>query len=535
MQGIAARSRALLLLVALWMAGPAAPAREVTITLLHTTDVHGYIQSTRDYEGNENVGGLLRCATLIQKIRAENPAALLVDCGDLWIGSPESFATRAGVVRKAVAWLKYDAWVIGNHDFDWGLDAFQHILETARAPALAANIRSRAGAPNPSAALHPYLIREVEGVRVALVGLTTPGIPGWLLPDYLGPLEFEKSVPALRRIMREVREAQAEVRVLLVHQGVRPFGDDEANELEKIAAAFPEFDIILGGHTHQKVPGIKTSGVWFAQAGYYATGLGRVDLVYDTVRQAVVRVQTDLLPVGHEVEPSAELQAVVQADLDRAAVQRNKVFGRTVRNLVASAKPPGQSPVQQLLARAIAAATGAEIVLHGVLAEDTIPAGPITGNDLWRLVPYENRIGLLSMTAAELKSVLEENAEYLGTPQFQGVYGLAYDLDPAAAAGRRVRNLHRPDGSKLHGRKRYRVAFNSYVLASGGRKYPVVRGLLRKPNTRFELTDFDTREIVARFLRKNRPLDLPPGDEIHLLSSPREVPPVKGPADVVYP
>lgn len=535
MKATAARSLAFALWAALCVAAGPAPAREITVTLLHTTDVHGYIESTRDYEGRENVGGLLRCATLIRNIRAETPGALLVDCGDLWIGSPESYITRAGIVRKAAAWLNYDAWVIGNHDFDWGLEAFQRILESAQSPALAANIRSRPGAPNPAAAAHPYLVREVDGIRVALVGLTTPGIPGWFLPEFLGPLEFENSVPALRRIMPEVRETGAEIRVLLVHQGARPFADDEANELEAIAAAFPEFDLILGGHTHQVVPGLRIRDVWYAQSGYYATALGRADLVYDTVRQAVVRVDSKLLPVGPDVEPCAELQAVVQADLDRTAAQRNKIVGRTARDLAASVKPPGQSPVQQLLALAIAAETGAEIVLHGILEETAIPAGPITGGDLWRLVPYENRVGLLSLTAAEIKAVLEENARHLGTTQFQGILGLSYDLDPAAPPGRQVRNLRLPDGSKLHGRKRYRVALNSYVLASGGRRYPLVRRLVSKSNTRFELTDIDTRAAVARYLRKHRPLDLGPGDEIRLLSSPGAAPAADAPAETMAP
>lgn len=518
-RGLARIAGALLVLAA-----ATASSREIPVTILHTTDVHGFIESTRDYEGRDNVGGLLRCATLIRNIRAETPGALLVDCGDLWIGSPESFVTKAAIVRQAVAWLRYDAWVVGNHDFDWGLAAFQKILESAPSPALGANIRSRPGVPNPAGAVHPYLIREVDGIRVAFVGLTTPGIPGWFLPEFLGPLEFERSVPALRRLLPEIREAGVEILILLLHQGVRPFADDEANELEAIAAAFPEFDMILGGHTHQVVPGIRIRDVWYAQAGYYATGLGRVDLVYDTVRGAVVRVESKLLPVGPDVEPCAELQAEVQAGLDRTAAQRGKVVGRSACDLVASVKPPGQSPVQQLLARAIAEESGAEIVLHGILEEGTLPAGPITGGDLWRLVPYENRVGLLSLTAAELKAVLEENAQHLGTTQFQGIFGLSYDLDPAAPPGRQVRHLRLPDGSKLHGRKRYRVAINSYVLASGGRRYPLVRRLVSKSNTRFELTDIDSRAAVARYLRKHRPLDLGPGEEIRLLSSPRAAP-----------
>jgi len=260
-----------------------------------------------------------------------------------------------------------------------------------------------------------------------------------------------------------------------------------------------------------------------------------VDLVYDTVRRAVVRVRSEVLPVGPDVEPSADLQAVVQSDLDRAAARLSKTYGRTERDLEASAAAPGQSPAQQLLACAIADATGADIVFHGILAEDSIPAGPITGKDLWRLAPYDNRIGLLSLTGAELKDVLEENADYLGTVKFQGILGLTYDLDPAAPPGRRVMNLKRPDGSKLHGRKRYRVAANSYVLASGGRRHPYFRSLLRKPNARFELTNMDTREAVARYLRKHKVLELAPGREIRLLTSPRAAPAVMAPRDAVAP
>lgn len=510
-----------ILLSLLWFLwGFGAAAREITITVLHTTDVHGYLLPTRDYDGNDNVGGLLKCATLIRSIRETSPNVLLVDCGDLWIGSPESYFTRGTIVRKAVAKLGYDAWVIGNHDFDWGLPMLQRLLESSPAPPLAANICSRPGMPNPVAAAHPFLVQEVEGIRIALVGLTTPGIPYWVLAEDLYPLMFDSSVNALRRVMPAVREAGAEIRILLVHQGVRPFRDDEFNEVRAIARHFPEFDVIIGGHTHQPAPGFRIHGVWYTQAGYHGTKLGRVDIVYDTVRRAVTRVECQLMPVDATVPEDEELRAILKPELERVERFATQIVGHVARDLTPSTRAPGQCPVQQLLARAIQESTGAEIVFHGVLSEEGLPAGPVTVRDLWRLVPYENRVGLLSLTPRQIRAVLEENANWANTPYFQGIFGLRYDLDLSAPEGARVGNLRLPNGEKLHGRRRYRVAVNTYVLASGGGRHRRVRAWSRDPHVRLEITKANTREMLRDYIRRHRVVDVDRGDEILLKQQP---------------
>jgi 2',3'-cyclic-nucleotide 2'-phosphodiesterase (5'-nucleotidase family) len=126
--------------------------------------------------------------------------------------------------------------------------------------------------------------------------------------------------------------------------------------------------------------------------------------------------------------------------------------------------------------------------------------------DAWRLVPYENRIGVLSLTAQELREVLEENAVLAGSIHFLGAYGVSYELRPDAPRGKRVGDLSLAGGEKPHPRRRFRVAFNSYSLASGGGRFPALRRLADSPTSRARMTDIDTRSALVDYIRKRSPV-----------------------------
>ncbi|NKB23826.1 MAG: hypothetical protein GKR87_05500 [Kiritimatiellae bacterium] len=145
--------------------------------MLHTTDLHGHFLPAYDYEGHDEVGGLLRCATLIEKIKAREKNVLLVDCGDLIQGGAESYNTQGRVMIKALEWLGYDAWVLENHEFDWGLDKLAKLHDLTTLNMLGANIKTSSRKQHPLNKNKPYIMKDIDGVRVALVGLTTPGIP----------------------------------------------------------------------------------------------------------------------------------------------------------------------------------------------------------------------------------------------------------------------------------------------------------------------------------------------------------------------
>jgi 2',3'-cyclic-nucleotide 2'-phosphodiesterase (5'-nucleotidase family) len=498
----------LALLISLGIVAADAAARQIDITILHTTDLHGFVLPTTDYEGRKNVGGLLRCATLIRRLREANPKALLIDCGDLFQGAPESFLTDGRIMMRALEHLRYDAWIVGNHEFDWGLPVLSRLHDMATVPIVAANIVARPKRPHPFPKMRPFILRDVDGVRVAIVGLITPGVPTWSTPDLLGDCLFERSTPALQRIMPWVRAEEPDVWILATHQGYKRQGDDHANEINEIARAFPEFDAIIGGHTHEPVPEVWLDGrTLYSQAGYYGIWLGQVDLTYDTVARRVVRKSARLHEADESVPRDAELEALLAPDLRRAEDYLAQLVGRATAPIGWQGDDYGRSPMQALLARALAKASGADLVLHGILSEQELPAGEIRMADIWRIVPYENRIAVFHVTPAELIEILDENARQRRRTSFMGLHGASYEWEFDPEGGRRAARVRLASGVAPHPKTRLSLAVNSYVVASGGRRHMRLREIAEQPAARLRILDIDTRRAVIDFIRAHSPLD----------------------------
>ncbi len=477
-------------------------ARPVDITLLFTTDVHGYIWPTTDYEGRENVGGFLRCAYQIEQLRAVHTNSLLLDMGDTFQGSPESYLTRGRLLVDGLNVLRYDAWVLGNHELDWGPEALKSLHDQAEVPFLAANLFFNKEEENWLPKIQPYVIREIDGIKIAIIGLTTPGIPRWSRPYLLEGAMFKQSVVTLQEVMPLVKEAGADVIVVAAHQGYKERGDDFANEVQTIARAFPEIDVILGGHSHKPVADMRFGGVLYAQAGYHGIWLGQIDMVYDTVERKVVEKSGRLIDMDDGVPFHAALQERWADDLNAAKIELDQVLGIIPEELSTSADALGRSPVQQLIGQAIADGTGAEIVLHGTLGDESIKAGPITYRDVWKIVPYENTIGVLELTTGEIRSVLSEGRGRYEASRSLAPYGFTYTVAPQGPPEQRLTEFRDLDGNPLHGRRRYAVAMNSYTLASGGNRYNVVRDLADAPESRLRMLANDTRQLVVDHIKR---------------------------------
>lgn len=483
-------------------------ARQIEITVLNTTDLHGHILPGKDYAGRENVGGLLRCATLIKQLRSEIPNTLLVDCGDLYQGTAESYLTEGRIMVRALDLLKYDAWILGNHEFDWGLGKMKRLVSSSSTPVLAANIVARRGYPIPFPSVSPYLIREVDGVKVAIVGLITPGVPRWSTPDLFGDALFERSVDALKRIMPHVREQQPDILILAAHQGCKVNGDDHANEINAIAAEFPEFDVIIGGHTHRAIPEMWLNDrILYTQAGYHGVWLGQLDLVYDTVERRVSAKSAKLHEVDATIPMDAAMEAEFAPELEKAKAYLARVSGSATTPITWAGDEYGTSPVQSLIARALVAASGADIALHGVLAEENLNIGDVTMADVWRIVPYENRIAVIQVTPGELLEILDENAAARSSVAIMGLYGAKYEWKTGPDGKRHAANLTLADGAIPHPRLRLNVALNSFSVASGGGRYMKLREIAERPESRLRILEIDTRTAVLDYLKRHSPLN----------------------------
>ena len=499
---------------------PDAGARTATITILCTADLHGCIHSTPGRYLEHNTGSLLRLATIIRQVRAETPNVLLLDAGDVFQGTAESLLSGGEAMAVPMNALGYDAIAVGNHEFDWGVAEAGRLLSLFDAPVLAANLLRGPGSPPAFARVRPWTVCTVDGVRVGIVGLTNPNLNQWFRDMAPAGLRAGDSRTALERCLPDLRRENPQVLVLLAHQSLQA-KDDDANEINAIGSRFGEFDLILGGHVHHVVKGARAGLADYAQAGSGATGLLRADLDYDTVSRRVTAKRFEWLPATPDVPEDPELRAAVAPYLDRADREMARVLGQTERPLTASLAAPGLSPVQQLFCRAIADATGAEVVLHGVFSATSVPAGPITVADLWRLVPYENTIGTAELTLAEIREILEESTDYLGTVRAIGTWGLSYEIHTYAPPGDRIRNLRGADGTAINGRRRLRVAFNSYHLAGGGGRFPRLAELAAQPHARLAMHPIGMRDMVGDYIRAQRVLDIPAGDSVTVIRTER--------------
>src|SRR6266853_3161489 len=262
----------------------------VCISILHTTDIHGHILPTSDYDGNPDRGGLARCVTQIRRWQRQNRNSILIDVGDVYQGTEVSLRNKGELMIDLFNHLGYDAWVVGNHEFVWGIEPFHQALQRSTMPGLAANtiVEGKpagefADANHPLAKIRPCILKEIAGIKLAIIGITTPGMSFWLPREFTRGIDFRQPVEPVRRAIARARGEGADAIVLTGHMGLKPRtgGDDFANTVMALTSEFPEAAVFIAGHTHQAIPSRLTNGVLFTQADHFGINAGRVDLLFD--------------------------------------------------------------------------------------------------------------------------------------------------------------------------------------------------------------------------------------------------------------
>src|SRR6476619_2733430 len=341
----------LIILLALVLVGRSFAPDRVQITILGTTDLHGNILPVDYYTNKQDNRGLAKIATLIKRVRKEQPNVLLIDSGDTIQGTPlESFHGRKNnqprdPMMLVMNSLNYDAMTVGNHEYNFGLKVLEKARQEAKFPWLSANTYD-----TNSGQTHykPYLIREVGGVKIGILGLTTPGIPNWDNPPNYEGLEFHNPIPEARKWVNTLRtQEKADVVVVAMHMGlgedlrtgeVSPGQVPHENEAIAIAKEVPGVDVIFMGHTHREVPAVYINGVLLTQANFWGKHLARADLYLQKSATGGWRVYAKsarTLPADDHVEPDPDVVKLAQPYDNETQEWLARVIGQSAEELTA--------------------------------------------------------------------------------------------------------------------------------------------------------------------------------------------------------
>jgi 2',3'-cyclic-nucleotide 2'-phosphodiesterase (5'-nucleotidase family) len=465
--------------------------RPDTLTVLTTTDLHGWVLSwdyARDIEDPRY--GLERAATVIDSIRRIHPHALLVDAGDWLQGN--AFADHFAKVApdspdypllRVADHLGYDAFVLGNHEFNYGLEYLRRRIQASRTPIIAANVYVHG---TDSTAYPPYVMKTVRGVKVAIVGITTPGTMVWDRRHVEGRIEVRDGVTEAAKWVRIVRDAGAEVVIVLAHTGLdgNPSYDvtgvGAENVGEAILSSIPEVDLLVFGHSHRV-----TTRPDAIQAGRWGSHLGEATLHLsygDDGRARVDSVSTTAWPVVART-PAPRIRGLVEAEHEAVRSRLNEPLTPIIGEWNADRARLEDSPMVDLIHSVQLEVTGAELSAASAFNTNAVFSGPyLSRRDLSAIYPYENMLYVVRVTGRQIRDYLEHSSRYylVGTipgevtinPQWPGfnfdtLEGLDYGLDLTREPGRRLTHLRR-NGRPIRDADSFTLAVNSYRAEGGG-------------------------------------------------------------------
>src|SRR5215469_10143514 len=499
------------------LAGAAAAVEPdtVCISILHTTDLHGHILPTFDYDGTADRGGLARCVTQIRRWRRQNPNSILIDVGDVYQGTDVSLRNKGELMIDLFNHLKYDAWVIGNHEFDWGIEPFINALQKSAMPVLGANTMldgKTAGlssdSQHPFAKVQPFIVKQIGGIKIAIIGITTPGMSFWLPREFTAGIDFQYPVDAVRRAIAKAKSEGANAILLTGHMGLKPRtgGDDFANTVMALTSEFPDVTVFIAGHTHQDIPSRLTNRVLFTQADHFGIHVGRVDLLFDRNSKKLLRREAICELMDNRFDPDPVVLSRAGSQLAESEAELAQPIGELTETLHARGRRGHPSEIEKLIGAAIAETLAkrsviADAVMHGVFDENAkLAAGLTTINDVWNIIPYENFIVTATLSCNEIKSVMEE---VYASHEPRSLMGIVVRVD-GRAPDCRITSLTFPDGRALERDKRYMIALNSFDARSAGHHFMKLRALLDRPESNCVLHPVQTRDAVIEYFRRHK-------------------------------
>jgi 2',3'-cyclic-nucleotide 2'-phosphodiesterase/3'-nucleotidase len=460
-----------------------------------TTDIHGRVRGWDYYlNGPDTLRGLSRVATIIDSLRKVSPLQpVVIDAGDIIQGNPLAFAaaridsTMPNPVIAAMNTIDYDAAVVGNHEFNYGLRYLDKAVREAHFPLLATNVYQADGTRK----FRSWSLSSRLGVRIAVVGATTPGSMVWDRDNLAGRLTIRDIVPEVRGAVRNARGAGADVIVVALHSGLNepssydtvttPIGSE--NVAARVAREVPGIDVIVYGHSHKEMADTTIGTTLLMQPKNWAQSVAIAHLRLEGNRSRGFRVlskRSSLVQAhGHVEKP--QVLAATQEGHRAGVAYATQTVGSTAQAWRADSGRVIDSPLIDLILSVEAKATGAQLASTAIFDRAaSLGPGPITVAQLAALYPYDNTLRAVRLSGAQLRAYLEQSARYFRgqdgvygvDPQIPGfnydvVSGVDYTIDIDRPIGQRITKLQY-QGRDVTPTDTFTMALNNYRQTGGG-------------------------------------------------------------------
>jgi 2',3'-cyclic-nucleotide 2'-phosphodiesterase (5'-nucleotidase family) len=351
-------------------------------------------------------------------------------------------------------------------------------------------------------------VKEIAGIKLAIIGVTTPGMPFWLGPEFTRGIEFQNPVEPVRRALARAKSEGADAIVLSGHMGLkmRSGGDDFANTVIALTSEFAETAVFIAGHTHQAIPSRLTNGTLFTQADHFGIHVGRVDLLFDRNSKKLLHREAICELMDNRFHPDHVIISRAKSQLAESDAALSSPLGELAETLRGRSRPGVPSDVERLVGAAIREAmlernVAVDGVMHGAFDDKAgLVAGPKTLNDIWTLIPYENYVVTAQLSAEEIKTVMEE---VFTSHEKRNLLGFEVKTQ-GRGDNCRISSMALADGQPLDRNRNYVIAFNSFDSRSGGHHFMKLRALLERPEANCVLHPVQTRDALIDYFQRHK-------------------------------
>ncbi|PJG85559.1 bifunctional UDP-sugar hydrolase/5'-nucleotidase UshA [Conservatibacter flavescens] len=506
-------------------------------TVLHTNDLHGHF-----WPNERGEYGLAAQKTLIDKIRTEvetkGGTVLLLNAGDINTGVPESDLQNARPDIEGMNVIGYDAMTLGNHEFDNPLQLLEMQEKWAKFPFLAANVRLN---KTNELLVKPYTVLDKQGLKIAVVGLTTEDTAKLGNPEFMGAVTFNDPTETAKQVLAQLdKNEKPDVKIALTHMGYYSDGKHGSNAPGDVSMVrnlpLNAFDMVIGGHTHDTVcvdekgkivedyaptqackPDFQ-NGTWIMQAGEWGKYVGRADFEFKNGELNLV--DYTLIPVNlkqkttnaegkseyvlyeNEIPQDAQLMEQLKAYQDKGDELLGVKVGEVKGKLEGDRKVVRfhQTNLGHLIGEAQRERVNADFAIVGSGGiRDSILEGDVTYKDILKVQPFGNILTYFELKGRDLLDYLNvvafKEVDSGAYPQFSRDISMIVDLKNKQLKDIKIQN------QDFDPNKVYRIAILSY-WAAGGDGYPVVTN-----HPTYVNTGFVDAEVLKEFFIKNSPID----------------------------